>query len=311
MLLNSQDFSQELFSAINSANQHLFICSAFIKESSVRQVLGKLDSSLSVFVVSRWQKQDLMVGASDLSVYEYCRENGWRFGIDLKFHGKVYLIDSDYLFIGSANFTGKGLNLHSGGNNEFGTCIKPNFADLTRLQKFLQEDVVWLDDHLYQQLKHEVENSISNQDSIIDTRWSHDLLDRIEVPINYIWVHELPFKKPYTFGNLDLRDNDFRHDYQLFELDIDDISDAILKKKFRSSRVYAWLRRIVDDNSSINFGGITQALHSALLDDPKPYRKDVKSFVEILFSWMAFLEDEFILQKYKRTTSVSLINKKT
>ncbi len=45
----------------------------------------------------------------------------------------------------------------------------------------------------------------------------------------------------------------------------------------------------------------------ALLDDPAPYRKDVKYFVGILFDWMAYMPECFKVTQHKITRSVEMV----
>ena len=69
-------------------------------------------------------------------------------------------------------------------------------------------------------------------------------------------------------------------------LDRKKLSDA-----FQSTNCYKWLSEILAKSDSLRFGAVTLLLHDAILDDPKPYRKDVKSFVSNLFRWFELLEN--------------------
>ena len=40
------------------------------------------------------------------------------------------------------------------------------------------------------------------------------------------------------------------------------------------------------NNGSLSFGGLTSALHNSLLEDPLPYRSEVKKLVQNIFSWV-------------------------
>jgi hypothetical protein len=63
-----------------------------------------------------------------------------------------------------------------------------------------------------------------------------------------------------------------------------------ISNKFIHSKIFLWVKEIIkENNDSINFGGLTYALHNALLEDPKPYRSEVKDLVKNIYYIMKFL----------------------
>jgi hypothetical protein len=64
---------------------------------------------------------------------------------------------------------------------------------------------------------------------------------------------------------------------------------------------------VISSNPRANFGYLSSQLHEALLDDPAPYRKDVKYFVGILFEWMACMPECFKVTQHKITRSVEMV----
>jgi len=303
MLLDSSDFSQKLQKSIQTAQSTLLIASAFIKHEAVSK-LSFLDENIDVIVISRWQKRDLLSGASDIEVFNFCKSKGWKFGISLNYHGKLYLIDSKEIYLGSANFTLRGLSLTDICNIEFGTVIPVNRADLDKIDQFLHTEITWIDDHNFHLIEQEYIASKKIKEPISDAHWSTDLNKALTTNVEYLWVHELLFNSPDTLLTLNLNEDSQIHDYELLGLDIDNIEPLTIRKQFQRTRLFSWVVYQLGQNGEMNFGAFSSQLHNALLDDPIPYRKEVKEFVAILFDWFKFLEDDFSLTQFRKTTAV-------
>jgi hypothetical protein len=89
-----------------------------------------------------------------------------------------------------------------------------------------------------------------------------------------------------------------------------DVDTDLLKAKFTQLRVTKWLRNqlLKEESKSLRFGAISKRLHDALLNDPKPYRREVKDLQANLFNWIKYLDlSEFKIEKYNRSESIHLI----
>ena len=51
------------------------------------------------------------------------------------------------------------------------------------------------------------------------------------------------------------------------------------------------IAQAIKKNGNLTFGSLTSNLHNSLLDDPRPYRKNVKILVSIMFDWLYFFDD--------------------
>ena len=74
-------------------------------------------------------------------------------------------------------------------------------------------------------------------------------------------------------------------------------------------RAINWLKCQLnkEESKSLKFGAVSKRLHNALLNDPKPYRKDVKELQGYLYKWIKNLElSEFEFQKYNFSETVFL-----
>lgn len=305
MLLKGESFSQDLLNSISKCQKSFVACSAFIKSKALDTLLaGKPD--IEVVIVARWQKQDLISGASDLETYQLCKERGWKFGLSQNYHGKVYLVDQSSIFLGSANLTQKGLNFGSLSNIEFGATISATRADLDKIEQFLESEVVWLDDYQFKLLKEDIDSTERFSNPISNLHWPENIQNKLLRNVSYLWVHELLFNSPKTLLCLNLDEESQLHDFDLLNQDIDSLTMESLRDGFKRGRIYLWVISQLHQNQEMNFGAFSHALHGALLDDPTPYRKEVKEFVATLFDWLKFLSDEFEVTKHRKTSSVRL-----
>ena len=85
-----------------------------------------------------------------------------------------------------------------------------------------------------------------------------------------------------------------------------------LKKSLLNSKIYFWLTNQIknQENREIYFGNLSSIIHNSLLDDPKPYRKNIKELQTNLYTYLkAFLEDEIIIDvPYEKSERIRLKN---
>lgn len=306
MLLDGVEFSDQLFRSIKLTNEKLVVCSAFVKLKALQDTVfteNLIDKE--VVVIARWQKYDLVAGASDLEVYELCKKYGWKFGIDLNLHGKIFVIDEKEIFLGSANLTQRGLHIGLVGNNEFGTKFTAGETDLNKIENFIESEVTWMTDELFELLSSEIETSKTNKEPVANSTWSKTIEEHVNQAVDYLWVQELVFLTPEELLSVDLNDARSLHDIDLLGLNFDDITVVTLKRAFKRTRLYRWLASILSQDD-LRFGGVTAKLHDSILDDPKPYRVDIKNYNQIIFKWAEFLDEDFSVDRPNYTQVLSL-----
>ena len=282
MLLSSQEFRDALQLRLSAASDRVIILSAFLKLDALNWLIDNLDIE-NISIVSRWRFGDLISGATDLACYQVCKEYKIDFGISLGLHGKVYCVDN-HILVGSANATSSGLALRGNYNEEFGYGFIAGNTDRLKLDRYLS-NVVWLDDRLFEKISAELIDferaSVGGKSA-----WSQELTSKLKMSDEHLWAHELPFLTPNKLINVGAGEkNSLQHDLQLLGIPKNAISLESLAQAFRQTRSFSWLYNILDKEGSLSFGGLTAALHNSLLDDPCPYRRDVKQLVSNLFFW--------------------------
>ena len=79
-----------------------------------------------------------------------------------------------------------------------------------------------------------------------------------------------------------------------------------LKESFLQSKIFNWLiQRLQNEkNKEIYFGRLSSIIHDSLVDDPKPYRKDIKLLQTNLYSYIKFLKPNNILYEKPNISEV-------
>lgn len=308
-ILTNTEFRDQLILFAANSSISLKIYSAFIKINALNWLLDKISNIKDVTIIVRWTPQDLAFKASDLGVYELCKQNGWRFGIDNSLHSKAFIFDSKTVLLGSANLTDRGLSLSRDGNLEMGTVIEPTIADLQRLNE-LEKNVTWMDDALFEEIKEQID--ILDVEKPDVPAWTSSLKDKLSPVVDYLWISELLHANPESFEWPDLEDSNIDHDMDLLSISMENIRNKeFIKEKFLSCREYRWFKQqlhLAEEGTYTNFGWLTDKLHNALLDDPPPYREGVKEYASDFEKWLkVYANQEIKITKFERTSGYSLI----
>lgn len=296
MILNSEEFSDELKLSLDGISKSLVLASAFIKSQAFESIFGNLESNINVKVISRWKVEDLVMGSSDLEVYKYCKEKGWKFGINTRLHGKLFLLDNQEVFLGSANVTSRGFNLIERSNLEFGTKFNPSKDDLDSLNLFLANEVYWISDADFETMTRHVEKAKLNYERRSIEEWPASIMNRINLQDDTLWLKDLFTLSPEEILINPSSDESTRH-INLMYISIEGLDSKKIKEGFRNTKIYAWAIKRLSGYDSVQFGTLKSDISKLLLDEPPLERKNLTRYVDILFCWFEYLNDEFKVTK--------------
>lgn len=277
-------FSNEIYAAIcnelNSAENSVQIMSAFGKTNAVAAIIDKVKPSVeNKRLMLRFRLDDLVQGATDFEVIDFCRNNGWAVYVRFDLHAKTYIVDNKRGIVGSANATNTGLALTRTPNYEMAALVDIEARDIEKINNLfcdalLVDDDLWMELYAdYSQIKQQGANASSYQ-------WSKAITDKFKPHIQTLFSYEFPEKDQYFPG-----------DHIQF-LDIVYLGDKeVIKNSLRWSPAYLWLLdQLEEKNGEIYFGELSARLHNALVTDPKPYRKDVKALLANLLQMIVSLD---------------------
>ena len=296
-ILNSVQLQNYFRECLKHCKNEIIVCSAFITMIGIDWFYKNLDNKkVKCRVISRWDRGDLLSKVSDIEVYNFCKKLGWSFEIIENLHAKFYLMDKKDLISGSLNLTAKGFGLVPISNKEFGNYFEALDEDLNNINIFL-DDAIIVTDEIFNEYKKYLED---NKDFVIQKL--PDLPEKIkklkEKKLTKLWVNDFLFNEPEKLlNNYKKISDDLVHDKSLLNINnLDNVSLEIIKSNFVNLNLYKWFIKEIKnkDNKSFSFGELSALIHNSLFDDPKPYRKEIKSLQAIFIKFLEVLKFENI-----------------
>lgn len=139
---------------LRSTRSKLLIVSPFIKVNTLKRLLSSVGDDVRVDCVTRWRLDEIMVGVSDLEVWDLLRtRSNASLSLRMNLHAKYYRGDDNCL-VGSANVTDAALGWSVAPNLEL-LIPSPDNQDF---ENELFAGTVKVTDALYEQYKTAVEN---------------------------------------------------------------------------------------------------------------------------------------------------------
>ena len=313
LLFLDAEFRRQVEKSLVGASESVEILAGYAKLSALEWLAYQLkDKQLNVNLIVGWTLRDLVNGSSDVAAYRFARNRDWKFAIRPNLHAKIFWIDRKELLVGSANLTSRGLHIGINGNIEAGVRITPTNVDTTKLDQLITRSL-WLNDTLVEDIEGQIElaEKLPEADQA-QLSWPQSIEGMLSQMNDFLWVDDLLLTDPTS-----TRSDNFEmstlisHDRGLLgglqkEARPDQLTEAL-----RNTRVIGWTKGFLEKQQGhwARFGAVSAALHEALLDDPKPYRRDVKALQSNLFAWIEYAQmPEFEIRKHRRTTSIHLIS---
>ncbi len=300
-ILGTEAFRNFLGQSLERANKEVIILSAFVKTIGIHWLEEKLkNKKVNCTIISRWRKSDLAEGSSDLECYQLSKKNNWKFKVLKDLHAKIMLVDQKELFIGSPNLTGKGMYLIPVPNKEMGVKLEANENDVNIINNLNEESILkW-------------KNNLPKIEKPSYPDFPKNIKDKLNENHNKLWVHNFPWVSAEELLNATTMNENLKHDLELFGLEKDNLEKNIIKKKLLNSKIYFWLTNQIkkQENHEIYFGNLSSIIHNSLLDDPKPYRKNVKELQTNLYTYIKFYLSDYIVidVPYEKSERIRLKN---
>jgi len=287
-LITNTELTEQLEQLLPSCTK-LTIISAFMTQPATRW-LGHLTSENNpkVRLIGRFTPIDFARGASDLSALRDCINNGYQVKALVNLHAKIYQIDNDTIFNGSANLTGKGLALVNNGNLE--SCSKVIACEQSKafIEKIV-ESATDLTLSMLDKMQSFLEQFEDADKADLPPVWPEEILPQT----SELFVSDFPLGKPGIILN----------EYQLNpSLPFAQIENAksdlrTTSMLFKQTKAYCWLKKQITENQSgrdLGFGQISSLLHDALADDPAPYRQEIKDLQANLYLYIKLYANDEI-----------------
>ena len=284
----------QAYSWLNSSakvlNSNASICSAYTKKTILEKIATNLPFDSNVRVLVRWELNDLVCGASDLDAYLFCKENGWKFYINNNSHVKIYYLTPSGMLLGSANATNSGVGLSNVPNLEAGTVVNAIPENIEFINNLFSRSILMTDD-----LFEKISKCVSSVERISTHHsWPESLFQEIKPQVT-LDAEFLMSELLRSEGKAIINKSKELGPEELTDLSLLSITDTnysidYLALMLKRTHIFIWLNLLIDDlGGEIYFGKLTSELHSALVEDPMPYRSEIKSLVSNIYSWVILL----------------------
>lgn len=289
-LLTTSEAKNKIAEQVQSATTHLHIISAFCKIPAIEFIDSNIQNQIKEKkLLVRFQLSDILKGATDFSLFEYCKSHGWKMYVRFDLHAKTYIFDRKRCVLGSANLTTRGMGLNFHGNYELSSFAEVDDTDLDKIDSMFDNAILMTDD-LYELMESDYEQAKeSNVDMNTISKWDSLIQEKFKPVIDTLFTYDFPSVNSPNLNDLSC--------FEFLELnDVPTIDE--LREAFRWSKAFLWLYNLINQapEKTCYFGTVTAQLHNALINDPKPYRKEVKELLANTLNWIQVLEmDEFII----------------
>lgn len=175
-------FSLEAFNAIeaelSNVKNEILVVSAFCKENILYRLQEKINREVPrKRILVRFTLLDIINGATDISIYDFCKTYCWGMYVLFNLHAKTYVFDRKRCLIGSANATNKGLGIGYDANIEISKLVDIDSDDLKKIE-MLFDSAIKMDDLLYARMRKEY-LAVKTNSEISSNNWSDSILSLI------------------------------------------------------------------------------------------------------------------------------------
>ena len=288
-------------SSLAEMDQSGTLISAYIKKSILTEISSHINEQ-KIRVMARWNLMDLVGGASDIDCYQIAKKQGWDFYVDMNLHAKIYALPPNGILNGSANATNAGMGFSLKSNNESATISELNEHNLKFINNMFN-NAIKLDDKLFSKIQ-DAYNACDKKKQLVE--WPTDLLDEITPNIlsssEFLVDECLHSDGSEILNDGQAIDESSLHDLSLLGVPLNVFDREFIVSKFIHSKIFLFTLSVIkENNGQVYYGTLTQALHEALIEDPKPYRKEIKErFISSIYSWIKIIGPEVTNIKYDR-----------
>jgi hypothetical protein len=290
MFYNNTNLKKSILSFIQRAND-LTIFAPYIKYETLQELLSH--TNYCKYIVVRWEPKDLQEGASDLEVYELCKQKGITLYRNNRLHLKLF-VEETTAILTTANLSKRAIsNAETENYNyELGTLEELTFEDRLYLENIVTESQL-IDDNLYEEIQKQLETDEIPKDFHFETKPNHKdfllsalpMTESIETLIHY-------YKNKYAPNITELEC--LIHDLSTYKiqpgLKEEEFIQRLTENFFKHPFISAFVKEI-DIQKEMYFGTVRKwiANHCSNVPLPRPY--EVTKNVQILYHWIETLSN--------------------
>lgn len=271
-----------------AVSSSVILLSAYITKVGVDWLLGLLPENTRLTVVGRFLPRDLKSGASDITAIRTLLDYGCTVKALSSLHAKIVIIDDEEVFLGSANYTGRGLGLVDSSNLEASVNFKLNNNSRGFICNIISESLC-VDFDVLRKFEEYIDKLEDFDSDASAKEWPLVFFSNIDS----LFTKDFPVEPLGVYNDFynNFQESDFSRIYYLKD------NRELSKLIFKSSKVYLWIVSVLSKDEfceGVSFGKLSSCIHDVLLDDPAPYRKTVKDLQSNLYSYLKEYADDII-----------------
>ena len=298
----------------NSSNIFVFV--PYIKVNPLKKLLE--NNSNCQLVMVRWATKDLVLGSSDLEVYQLCKDRGIKLFRNHRLHLKAFIDAYKRCFLGSANISNRAFNdpPSPSYNYELATIVDNlSFNDRLYFSLILNEATL-ITDSIYEQILTQL------PDKRRQFPKEEDFQLEIRSPDKNYLISALPMSnsvKTLTRVYLEKKGiheeeiNCAMHDLALYDIPIG-LQESSLIPLLRNSFlnhpfVKAFIEMLKLRGGEIYFGEAKAWVQNNCADVPTPRRWEITENIQILYKWLTELgDDKFVVDRPNHSERLKVLN---
>lgn len=273
------------------------LISPFAKLDALKALLATRRKDDGLRLILRLKPEDLVSGASDLSIYPFLRDQGIPVFYNHSIHLKLFVFDSNQCLVTSGNITRRGLGLDSNGNVEAGALVHLDGEDWKRIYDLLNASRMF-DDLLYERLSKYVAETPAPS-GLPKFEWPAEPPGRFTISSLPATETVEALSSAYFSRSLDSYSKEdvrrIAHDLAVFSIPSGlsrEMFDQQLRESFCGSPFVSAFTAFLKAHGSLRFGAVNDWIHRMCEDVPLPYRWELKENTRIFYNWLAHFVPE-------------------
>lgn len=288
-------FFKEIQQFISSKVEELLILCPYIQPLVLDKLLHNCKTK-KITIITSWKLQDLLLGSSDLDIYNFCKNNGIYLYINNRVHLKALIKDYKTCIFGSANISGKGLGLVNDYNYELFSVETPISSEERLYFNKILNEALLVDDKVYNFFKDKIKDlekipSVKEIDLNEITPDKEFLISSLPMSRDIERLYKI-YSGRFKSGTKEEIDCAL-HDLVLYKIPSGLNKEKFiksLKKSFFDSRFIAKFLLVIDENG-MYFGRVKEWIQKNCTDVPIPSRRDLTGNIQVLYEWIKKLSD--------------------
>lgn len=271
-IIDGDKLRLELEIKFKASKKSIINISAYVTQTAVDWLSTCIPDDIEVVLVCRLSPKDVLQGATQLSALQSALQKGYKVHCLHSLHAKIYSVDDETLYVGSANLTNNGFKIYGEGNLEACAKVPPSDNNLEFIKSIISSSII-LDSETLKRMQACLEG---NEEEMLFNEWPEGIIDET----TDIWVRDFFWSSP----NHSIISADVIHDLGL--LGLEEVQ-SLNKEQVLNCRCIKWLISKLEEapDNELFYGFLTKQLHDDLMDSPEPYRRDVKNLLSNLINY--------------------------